>query len=129
MGWANLRDISDYAFVVAGFAFFQRHILELAGLEDIATFLAFHIFRVFVARDDLHPGMLALLPAGLWRGLRGMVRSHKFPVLSVPRRGFPLRAGKWSYFRTPVRDVKYPWLSPLFPADQLPLSYSPVETC
>src|SRR5712671_2075555 len=47
---------------------FQRHVLELAGLEDFPAFLALHVLGVFVAGDDLHPGMLTLFPADCWRG-------------------------------------------------------------
>jgi len=57
------------SFFFGFFLFFDRHILQFAGLEDVATFLAFDIFRVFVARDDLHSWVLALLGADfIWWG-------------------------------------------------------------
>jgi hypothetical protein len=69
-------------FFFDAFPFFDRHVLELAGLEDVAAFLAFHVFGIFVAGNDLHPGMLALLPADLPRGLRRLARRHKLRALS-----------------------------------------------
>ena len=38
---------------------FEVHILEFAGFEDFAAFLALDEFRLFVAAYDLHAGMLA----------------------------------------------------------------------
>ncbi len=38
---------------------FEAHILEFAGFEDFAAFLALDEFRLFVAAYDLHAGMLA----------------------------------------------------------------------
>jgi hypothetical protein len=40
--------------------FFNGHVFELAGLKDVATFLAFNELSVFLARDNAHAGM----PAG-----------------------------------------------------------------
>lgn len=37
--------------------FFYGHVFELAGIEDIATFLAFDKFRIFLARYNPHTGM------------------------------------------------------------------------
>ncbi len=52
------------------FLFLDHHVLQFTGLENVPTFLAFHIFGFFVAGDDLHPWMLALLLANfLWGGV------------------------------------------------------------
>ena len=45
------------------FLFLDGHVLQFTGLENVPTFLAFHIFRFFIAGDDLHLRMLALLAA------------------------------------------------------------------
>jgi hypothetical protein len=45
------------------FLLLDRHILQFTGLENVPTFLAFHIFEFFVAGDDLDLRMLALLAA------------------------------------------------------------------
>jgi len=41
------------------FLFFNRHVLQFARLENFSTFLAFHIFGLLVAGDDLNLRMLA----------------------------------------------------------------------
>src|SRR5262252_11838 len=41
--------------------FFYGHVLELTGLKDIATFLAFNELSVFIARDNTHARMPAVL--------------------------------------------------------------------
>jgi hypothetical protein len=40
-------------------AFFDTHVLQFAGLEDLAALETFHKFGVFIATDDLHTRMLA----------------------------------------------------------------------
>src|SRR5205823_960017 len=40
--------------------FFDGHVLELAGLEDLATDFAFHVFGVFGARDHAHSRVLTV---------------------------------------------------------------------
>jgi hypothetical protein len=57
--------------------FFDCHVLELAGFEDFAAFLAFHEFGVFITRNNLHARMLALILHAVtqavgWRVLRLM---------------------------------------------------------
>jgi hypothetical protein len=42
-------------------AILNIHVLELARLEDLAAFLAFHKFRLFVAAHDLHTWVSARL--------------------------------------------------------------------
>jgi hypothetical protein len=51
------------------FLFFDRHVLEFAGLEYISTFLTFDILGLFVAGDDSYSRVLALLGIEftLWR--------------------------------------------------------------
>jgi hypothetical protein len=39
--------------------FFNGHVFELAGLKDVATFLAFNELSVFITRDDTHAWMPA----------------------------------------------------------------------
>jgi hypothetical protein len=36
------------------YIFFYGHVFELTGLKDVATFLAFNEFSVFIASDDTH---------------------------------------------------------------------------
>jgi hypothetical protein len=39
-------------------AFFNLHVFELAGFEDVAAFQAFHEFGVIFAGDNFHPRVL-----------------------------------------------------------------------
>ncbi len=41
------------------YSLFNGHIFEFTGFKDIATFLAFHEFRVFLARYNAHARMPA----------------------------------------------------------------------
>jgi hypothetical protein len=41
------------------FLFLDCHVLQFTGLENVSTFLTFHIFGFFVAGDYLYPRMLA----------------------------------------------------------------------
>ena len=50
-------------------AFFDAHVFEFAGFEDLAAFEALDEFGIFVTADDLNARMLTRL-AGLLR-LRG----------------------------------------------------------
>ena len=60
------------------FLFFDRHVFQFAGFENVPAFLAFHIFGFFVAGDDLYLGMLALLGTDfLLRRLRRLAKRHK----------------------------------------------------
>ena len=52
-------------FVGGRLFFLDRHVLQFAGLEDVAAFAALQVFGLFVAGDDLHLRMLAPLAAGL----------------------------------------------------------------
>ncbi|MGO9721907.1 MAG: hypothetical protein ACLPOA_15320 [Methylocella sp.] len=55
----------------------DRHILELARLEYLATFLAFNVFGIFISGDNLYLRMLAEFTADfLFSGLRGLDRHH-----------------------------------------------------
>ena len=71
-------DVRHSSLFVGCFLFLDRHVLQFTGLENVSAFLAFHIFGVFVAGDDLHPRMLALFGTdfllGRWRGL---AKRHK----------------------------------------------------
>jgi len=40
--------------------FFDGHVAEFAGIENVAAIHAHDKFSVFIARDDLHTGVLAL---------------------------------------------------------------------
>jgi hypothetical protein len=61
---------------------FDSHILELARLEDFAALLALDIFGVFVARDDLHSWVLALVRADFLRRSR-LDTCHKLRALTL----------------------------------------------
>ena len=69
------------------FLFLDRHVLQFTGLENVPTFLAFHIFGFFVAGDDLHPRMLALFGTDffLW-GMRRLAMRHKLVDYSTLER-------------------------------------------
>jgi len=67
--------------LVRVFHFFNGHVFKFAGLEDVATFFAFHVFGIFVAGNDLDTGMFALIPADFPRGLRRLARRHTLPTL------------------------------------------------
>src|SRR3982074_348576 len=60
------------------FLFLDGHVFQFTGLEHVSTFLTFHIFGFFVARDDLHSWMLAQFGADFFgRGLRRLGRRHR----------------------------------------------------
>ena len=60
------------------FPFFDRHIFELARFEDVSALLAFDVFGIFIAGDDLNPRMFALFGTGSFLGgLRRLARRHK----------------------------------------------------
>jgi hypothetical protein len=42
-------------------AFFDVHVFEFAGLEDLAALLALDELRIFIATDDLHTRVLTRL--------------------------------------------------------------------
>jgi hypothetical protein len=63
------RKRSDLAFLRS---LFDIHILEFAGLEDFAAFLALDELRILVPANDLHARMLARL-----LGFRGWRRSGR----------------------------------------------------
>lgn len=51
--------------------FFDRHVLELARLENLAAFEAFHKFGVFFTSNNLDTGMLTYRHIASHRGVRG----------------------------------------------------------
>lgn len=60
------------------FLFLDRHVLQFTGLKNVATLLAFDVFGLFVAGDDLHPWMLALFGTDFLLGrLRRLAKRHK----------------------------------------------------
>ena len=60
------------------FLFLDCHVFQFTGLENVSTFLTFHIFGFFVAGDDLHSWMLAQFGADFFCGrLRRLARRHK----------------------------------------------------
>ena len=60
------------------FLFLDCHVFQFTGLENVSTFLTFHIFGFFVAGDDLHSWVLAQFGADFFgRGLRRLARRHK----------------------------------------------------
>jgi hypothetical protein len=86
--------VSDFAFWRALFqqSFFAAHILEFAGLEDLAAFFALDEFTVFVSADDLHTRVLAGLPGNYalrGRGRLGGHRSGKVPQEKAAGRILP----------------------------------------
>jgi hypothetical protein len=70
--------------------FFDVHVLELAGLEDLAALFAFDEFAVFLAAHDLHARVLAgLLDFYAWAG-RLRLGGHKYgtiPLRELRRKG------------------------------------------
>ncbi|MGD0467067.1 MAG: hypothetical protein ABSA54_01705 [Terriglobales bacterium] len=67
--------------------FLDRHVLQFTGLENVPTFLAFHIFGFFVAGDDLYPRMLALFGTDfLLGGLRRLAKRHKLVDYFISRK-------------------------------------------
>jgi hypothetical protein len=70
--------------------FFDVHVFELAGLEDLAALFAFDEFAVFVAAHDLHARVLAgLLDFYAWAG-RLRLGGHKYgtiPLRELRRKG------------------------------------------
>ena len=111
------------------FLFLDGHVFQFTGLENVSTFLTFHIFGFLVAGDDLDPGMLTLFPADFWRGLRRLACRHRFRASLISRKRFRSFAGKWTYFRTLVQDVKYPGTRAWISHGEMALSCSPVESC
>jgi hypothetical protein len=76
-----------YSLFVGLFLFLDRHVLQFARLEDVPTFLAFHIFGLLVAGHDLYPRMLTLLGTDfLLRGLRLLAKRHKLADCSSRER-------------------------------------------
>ena len=68
---------SDLLFVWL-FLFFNRHVFQFTGLEDIAAFLAFHVFGFFGAGDNLNSRVLALFGRYLLgRGLGRLAQRHR----------------------------------------------------
>ena len=83
----------DTLLFVRFFLFLNRHVLQFTGLENVSTFLAFHIFGFFVAGDDLYPWMLALFGADfLGGGLRRLAKLHKLIEYSTVET-------EWALFR------------------------------
>jgi hypothetical protein len=58
-------------------ALFDVHVFEFTRLEDLAAFLAFNKFSVFIAAYDLHARMLAGLLTGCVGGRYGRLGGHK----------------------------------------------------
>jgi hypothetical protein len=59
---------------ILGFVFklrlFNAHVLEFAGLKDLTALQTLYEFKVLIARDDLHPGVLTLVHLVLLSGIR-----------------------------------------------------------
>jgi hypothetical protein len=71
-------EIGPDLFLVRIDFFFDGHVFELARFEHIPALLTFDILGVFVARDNLHPGMLALIGIHFLGGRgRRLTRRHK----------------------------------------------------
>jgi hypothetical protein len=88
-------------------ALFDAHVLELAGLEDLAAFLTFDELGVFIAADDLHTGMLAgllLLCAGRRRRRLCGHKSGRQSSRAMRGTNFT-RISR--YFRPPLLVVKW----------------------
>ena len=56
----NSFDTRDLDIVWLG-AFFDRHVLEFAGLEHLAALETLDVFGVLVTADDLHTRVLTLV--------------------------------------------------------------------
>ena len=48
---------------------FDPHVLEFAGLKDLAAFQALYEFKVLIAGDDLHLGVLTVFLLVLLSGI------------------------------------------------------------
>jgi hypothetical protein len=66
------------------FGLFDIHIAEFAGIEDVAALDAFNKFGVFIARDDLHAGVLTLGGRCLLGGRFRLDGRHKADNQSDP---------------------------------------------
>ena len=66
---------------------FDRHILELAGFEDLAAFLAFDKLNIFFAGDDLDTRVLTGRGGGTFAVWGRWRRSHKFGGATCPLPG------------------------------------------
>ena len=85
--------------LVAEFGFLDGHVLEFAGLEDIAAFLALDVLGIFVAGNDLYARVLAQITAYLiLRGLRRLARRHKLRGHSSFDKLGRVFVGNWRYF-------------------------------
>jgi hypothetical protein len=72
---------------VGFFLLLDRHVLQFTGLENVAAFLAFHIFGFFVTGDNLYPGVFALFGTDfLLGGLRRLANRHKLVDCSTIER-------------------------------------------
>jgi hypothetical protein len=60
--------LDDWLFLSFVFgAFLDAHVLEFAGLEDLAALKAFYELGIFIAAHDLYARMLARLLPGVLR--------------------------------------------------------------
>jgi hypothetical protein len=85
--------------------FFDIHVLEFAGLEDLAAFLTLDKLRILVASYDLYARMLArlLLVTALRRS--GRLWRHKYGRFRKNSRGCLFR-WNFRYFRLALCNVK-----------------------
>jgi hypothetical protein len=90
----------DFFCVFGGF--FDRHIVKFFGIEDIATFQAFNIFRVFESGDNSYPWVFAggnhcVWQVWIWKLLPQIVASFSTisnAILVNLSKRYVLRAGK-----------------------------------
>src|SRR5436853_3801088 len=100
-GWMSRRGGRRLG-VAGGGAFFDGHIFELTGFEDLAALEALHELGVLFTGHDLH----ARVGAGIWHrcflagGIRGWSRLRLVHIRSL--------TGNWRYFSPAWGGVKRP---------------------
>ena len=74
------------------FPLLDRHIFELARFEHLTAFLAFNVFGIFIAGNDLYLRMLAEFTGDfLLSWLRGLHRHHMHSEVASVLRGVGLQ--------------------------------------
>ena len=96
--------------------FLNRHILQFTGLEYLSTFLAFHIFGFFIARDNLHSRVLTGFRDSFFlRGLGRLARRHKLAGYFISRKEKYL-CPNWRYSAAISRICQVPGSRNLTPS-------------
>ena len=86
---------------------FDAHVLEFAGLEDLAALQAFHKLSVFFAAHNLHARMFTRSVVGVW-WLGERLCAHKSGSVALTNLSRNRFAGISRYFSLALALVKYP---------------------